>query len=218
MLRSSGLVALGAILAATSTSRADVLVLYGDARGGAMYGTGTSGDDAVKDQAFFARVPNLSYGFSVGARFLFLGGNISHQQYVGPRINDEGVGERPSLATWTQITAGIDFVIGLGDDTQKKARQGGFLHLTAGAGFGVGTGQQVDPPLDNRQIDDKAFLLEGKLGLGKHVGKHTDVGVMVPVSYGYFFKNGVPANMLENHYQGVHVQVLAFLRLNVKLL
>jgi hypothetical protein len=217
-MRFLGPASLLVLVTAASSARADVFTLSGDLHGGGMVGRGTSGDDAVRDQAFFARVPSLTYGATVGARFLFLGATILHHQYVGPRISDEGMGEKPSLATWTQFTAGVDFTVDLGDDKQKKEKKGGFLQVAAGAGFGVGTGQQVDPPLDNKQVDDKAFLLEAKLGYGKHVGKHTDFGVLVPVTYGYFFKNGVPANMLENHYQGLHVEVLLFLRLRVKLL
>jgi hypothetical protein len=206
------------LVLATTTAHADVLTLSGDLHGGGMYGAGMAGDDVVADQAFFARVPNAVYGASVGARFLFLGATITHHQYVGPRINDEGMGEKPSLATWTQLTAGLDFTIDLGNDKQKKEKKGGFMQIAAGAGFGVGTGQQVDPPLDNRQIDDKAFLLEGRVGFGKHAGKHADWGVLVPITYGYFFKNGVAANDVDNHYQGIHVEALLFLRLRLKLL
>lgn len=199
-----------------SPARGDVLTISGDAHGGGMFGTGTNG--ALKDEAFFARVPNATYGVAASARFFFLGGTIQHHQYVGPRINTDGAGEKPSLATWTQITAGLDFTVDLGTDQQKKLKQGNFIQVAAGAGFGVGTGQQVNPPLNNEQIDDKAFLIEGKFAFGKHIGKHWDFGLMIPVSYGYYFKNGVPANMLDNHYQGIHVEALAFLRLRIKIL
>jgi hypothetical protein len=192
---------------APQRAEADVLVLYGDLQAGGMYGKGVDGDTAVKDQAFFAQIPNVTYGASVSARFLFLGATIQHHQYVGD-----------GLATWTQIMAGLDFAVDLGSDQDKKAHKGGFVHLKAGAGFGVGTGQQVDPPLDNAQISDKAALLGGQLGFGKHLSKFVDVGVEVPLVYGYFIKNGVPANDLSNHYQGFHVEGLVFLRLNLKIL
>jgi hypothetical protein len=215
-------------LALAAPAHADVFTLTGDLHGGGMFGKGTSGDEAVSDQAFFARIPNLTYGASVGARFLFLGATITHHQYAGPRI-DEGMSvDKPSLATWTQLVVGVDFTVDLGSDhtepggpksgAQKPEPHGKFVHIAAGAGFGVGTGAQVDPPLNNEQVDDKAFLIEGKLGIGKHAGKHTDWGLLVPITYGYFFKNGVPANMLENHYQGIHVEALLFLRLRVKML
>jgi hypothetical protein len=195
-----------------------VLVIAADLHGGAMVGKGTSGDDAVRDQAFFARIPNATYGFAATGRFLFFGANLKHHQYVGPRISKGSSAEKPALATWTQLTVGIDFAIDLGSEEQKKAKRGPFVQIAAGAGFGVGTGQQVDPPLDNKQIDDKAFLLEGRIGFGKHVAKHWDIGVLVPVGYGYFLKNGVPANDLDNHYQGLYVEALAFLRLRIKVL
>ena len=206
------------IALASAPAYADVFTLSGDLHGGGMFGRGMAGEDVVAEQAFFARIPNLTYGASVGARFLFLGATITHHQYAGPRIDDGGMGEKPALATWTQLVAGVDFTVDLGSDKEKKEKRGKFVQLAAGAGFGVGTGQQVDPPLDNQQIDDKAFLIEAKLGIGKHAGKNTDWGLLVPITYGYYFKNGVPANMLENHYQGLHVEALLYLRLRVKLL
>ncbi|MEO8702351.1 MAG: hypothetical protein ABI867_20065 [Kofleriaceae bacterium] len=195
------------VLALAGRADADVLVLYGDLQGGGMYGKGTSGDAAVKDQAFFANIPNVTYGASISARFLFLGATIQHHQYVGD-----------GLATWTQIMAGLDFSVDLGGEQDKKQHKGGFVNLKAGAGFGVGTGQQVDPPLDNAQIDDKGLLLGGQIGFGKHLSKFVDIGVEVPVLYGYFLKNGVPANDLSNHYQGIHVEALLTLRFNLKIL
>ena len=48
--------------------------------------------------------------------------------------------------------------------------------------FGLGTGAQVMPPLDNAQLTDKAFLAEGRFGFGKHLSKVFDLGVVVPVS------------------------------------
>ncbi|HEU0033683.1 MAG TPA: hypothetical protein VFQ53_23815 [Kofleriaceae bacterium] len=216
MLRALGLSLVLLTMTATAAD-ADAVVVYGDLQGGGMYGKATGGDAAVQDQAFFANVPNALWGLSVSGRFLFLGGTIQHQQFVG----------NGDLATWTQLTAGLDFAVDLGGDTpsaapsdkdKKKERKGAYVHLTAGGGFGVGTGQQVDPPLDNAQIDDKAFLLQGSLGIGKHLGSFLDVGLSVPVTYGYFFKNGVPANDLSNHYQGIHVEALAYLRLYIKLL
>jgi hypothetical protein len=208
MVRVLGLLCTLVILVASSRADADVLVLYGDVHGGGMFGTGMSGDAEVKDQAFFANVPNVGYGLSVSGRFLFLGATIQHHQY-----NDGS-----DLATWTQAIAGLDFTVDLGSDKEKKEKKGSFLQIGAGAGFGVGTGQQVDTPLSNDEIDDKGFLLEGKFGFGKHLSKFFDFGLLIPVTYGYFFKNGVPANMLDNHYQGLHAEALLYLRLRLKLL
>lgn len=207
MLRSSGLVAL-AILAASPSAGADVLVLSADLQGGGMYGSAMAGEAPVKDQAFFADIPNTTYGAAVSARFLFLGATLQHHQY-----NDGD-----DLATWTQILAGLDFGVDLGTPEQKKAHRGGFVELKAGLGFGVGTGQQVDPPLSNDEISDKAVLVGAQLGFGKHLHKLWDAGIAIPVTYGYFLKNGVPANDLSNHYQGIQAEALLFLRLRLKVL
>ncbi|HSN29684.1 MAG TPA: hypothetical protein VLT45_25530, partial [Kofleriaceae bacterium] len=85
--------------------------------------------------------------------------------------------------------------------------------------FGLGTGAQVMPPLDNAQITDKAFIGEGRLGFGRHLDKVFDLGVVVPVSYGYFFKsgNGAAANDLSTHYRGFEAEVLLALRANIRL-
>src|SRR5215467_5356038 len=105
----------------------------------------------------------------------------------------------------------------LGSDAEKSAGRGTYLDFGAGLWFGVGTGRQVMPPLDNAQITDKAFLLEGRLGYGWHLNSSWDFGVVVPVSYGYFFKNTGAANDVGTHYQGVQGEILAALRLTIGL-
>ena len=220
MVRALGVVAV-VMLATSQSADADILVLYADLHGGGMYGTGTGGDPAVKDQAFFANVPNVTYGFAVSARFLFLGATLQHHQYVGPggRSSTDSMSSGGSFGTWTQLMAGLDFAVDLGGDKKpEKPNTGGFVHVSAKAGFGVGTGQQIRPPLSNDQIDDKAVLVGAQLAVGKHLNKLFDVGVTVPVTWGYFLKNGVPANDLSNHYQGIHAEALVFLRLRLKVL
>ncbi len=204
-------VVLLAVLTAAPAANADVVVLIGNVHGGGMVGKGTGGDQ--KDEAFFANAPNGAYGLSLTGRFLFFAADITHRQYAFVGGEDEN-----SIRTWTQFSAGVDFEIGLGSTQEKKERKGAFFQVSAMAGFGLGTGQQVDPPLDNSQVTDKGFMLGGKVALGTHVSKHFDVGLMVPAHYGYFFKNGVAVNDVSNHYQGVHVEALLFLRLYLKLL
>lgn len=213
MLRSTvvSLAAIAAITAAAAPASADVAVLIGNVHGGGMVGKGTSGDQ--KDEAFFANAPNGAYGLSLTGRFLFFAAEISHRQY-----SFVGGQDANSLRTWTQFSAGVDFEIGLGSTQEKKLRKGSFFQASAMAGFGLGTGQQVEPPLDNSEITDKGLMLGGKLALGTHLSKHFDLGLMVPVQYGYFFKNGVAVNDVSNHYQGVHVEALVFLRLYLKLI
>jgi len=199
------------MLAAAAPAHADVVVLIGNVHGGGMVGQGTGGDQ--KDEAFFANAPNGAYGLSLAGRFLFLAAEVSHRQYSFIGGEDEN-----SVRTWTQFSAGVDFEIGLGSTAQKKARKGNFVQVSAMAGLGLGTGQQVNPPLDNGQITDKGLMLGGKVALGTHLSKHFDLGLMVPAQYGYFFKNGVAVNDVSNHYQGIHIEALVFLRLYLKLL
>jgi hypothetical protein len=198
------------VLAMAAPASADVLTLFAEADGGGAFGKGTSGDQVIKDSAFFAKAPHLDYGVLVGAELLFLDAWIQHHQFTdGSRI-----------ATWTQFGAGVHIQVDLGDDKERKAHTSGFFEIGGGAWFGLGTGQQVMPPLDNAQITDKAFLVEGRLGLGKHLSSVFDVGVTVPVSWGYFFKNGngAAANDVSTHYQGIQGEGLVFLRANVRLL
>jgi len=209
-------VSLFVVAATAGASDADVLLVYGNLHGGGMVGKGVGGDQ--KGEAFFANAPNGTYGLSVAARFLFLAAEVSHDQYTFFGGQDQN-----SLRTWTQFSVGIDFDAGIGAGTPAKDGQPAkkstkFIQFAAMAGFGVGTGQQVDPPLDNSEITDKGFMLGGKFGIGTHVNKLFDFGLMIPVQYGYFIKNGVAANDVSNHYQGIHGSALLFLRLNIKLL
>jgi hypothetical protein len=199
-----------AVLAIAAPASADVLKLFAEADAGGSYGKGTSGDQRIKDAAFFAKAPHGDYGLSIGAELLFLDVWIQHHQLTdGSRI-----------ATWTQLGAGIHAQIDFGDEQQQKAHAGGFFEFGGGAWLGLGTGQQVDPPLDNAQITDKAFLLEGRVGLGTHLSSVFDLGVTVPVSWGYFLKNGNGAvvNDVSTHYQGIQGEALLFLRANLRLL
>jgi hypothetical protein len=204
MRRFAGFVILAVVAMAPSAASAEVFKLYGELGGGGMFGTGISG--ALKDDAFFANAKGGAYGALVGARFLIFDGNIRHHQYV----NGDG------LRTWTQFTAGLNFGIDAGSEEQKKQHKGSYFELGAGLGFGVGTGAQVDPPLDNSEVTDKAFMLQGNVGFGKHLSNVFDIGVAVPVSWGYFFKSGGGANDTDNQYQAVQVEALLVLRANIR--
>lgn len=221
----------GALLAAGSApAAADTFKLFAEADGGGMAGTGTQGDQ--KANAFFKNAPHGMYGFELGAELVFLDAWIEHHQYTdGSRV-----------ATWTQFGLGMHYELDFAQDppppddptkhstaasqgaTPKKAtkpdRHGGFAEFSGGVWYGLGTGQQVSPPLDNSQITDKALIGEGRVGIGKHVGNLIDFGIQVPVSYGYFIKNGngAVANNLSTHYRGVQVEALLYLRFNLRLL
>ena len=188
-----------------ATASAEVFKLYGEVQGGGLFGKGIAGDH--KDASAFGGGRG-AYGALFGAQFLIFDGHIQHRQY----INGDG------LTTWTQFHGGLNFGFDTGTPQDIKANKGGYVSMGIGLAFGVGTGAQVDPPLDNSEVTDKGFLLEGKLGFGKHLNKVFDIGVSVPVSYGYLFKsgNGATANMTESQYQTVQIEALLVLRANIR--
>jgi hypothetical protein len=203
MARIAPLVIVAALAAPAS---ADTLKLFGEVHGGGMYGEGTAGDQ--KSTAFFQRARGGAYGALIGGEFLFFDAWIQHHQYFSD-----------GLKTWTQFGVGIHFTNDLGSAEERKAGKGIYIEFGGGLWFGLGTGAQVMPPLDNAQITDKALIGEGRIGLGKHLDKIFDLGIVVPVSYGYFIKsgNGAAANDLSTHYRGVQAEALLALRMNIRL-
>jgi hypothetical protein len=202
MARLSTLFPVALMLVPTAAS-ADVFKLYGEARLGGMYGSGLSGDQ--KDAAFFQTARGFGYGGLVGGQFLILDVHIKHTQY-----RHDG-----ALSTWTQFNGGLNFTLDLGSEEDKKAHKGGYFEMGVWAGFGLATGAQVDPPLDNSEVSDKGFMLEGRLGFGKHLSKVFDLGVSIPASWGYIFKSGA-ANDTSNQYQSVQADVMLVLRANIR--
>ncbi len=205
------LFAVASITVAPVAARADVFKLFAEAEGGAVFGKRLSGDAANESAAFFEKAPHGAYGATIGAHFLFFDAVIQHHQFTN--------GSR--LATWTQFGGGLRFEVDLGSSTKedKKAGKGGYAEISTNLFFGIGTGQQVDPPLSNDEITDKGFLIEGKLGFGKHLNKVFDIGVLFPISWGYFFKNGggAVANDMSTHYQSIQGEALVVLRGNIRL-
>jgi hypothetical protein len=196
-----------AVVLAPAAAQADVVSLRGEIHGGGGFGKGVSGD--AKDAAFFADAPHGVYGVLVGVEFFFIDTWLQHHQFTN--------GDR--LATWTQLSVGFDVQVPFGDEGQpdvsgKRPGAKNYAEIGFGVGFGVGTGQQVDPPLSADEVTDKALIGEAQLAIGHKLGKLLDVGVRVPVGYGYFLKNGV-ANDLSNHYQGFQAQALLYLRLKI---
>lgn len=194
------------VAALAANASADTFKLFGEIHGGGMYGKGTAGDQ--KDTAFFDKASGGAYGALVGAELLFFDAWIQHHQYFSN-----------GLKTWTQFGVGIHFTNDLGSAEERKAGKGSYLEFGGGMWFGLGTGAQVMPPLDNAQITDKALIGEGRIGFGKHIDKVFDFGVIVPVQYGYFLKsgNGAAANDLSTHYRGFEVEALLALRANIRL-
>jgi hypothetical protein len=202
------LVALAVLSLTAAPVSADVLKVYGEAHGGGMVGKGI-GVDAMQS-SFFAQAKGATYGGLVGGRFLFIDAHISHHQ-----LPHDG-----TISTWTQFNAGLDFQVDLGGPQAKKEKKGGYIEIGAWLGFGLATGAQVDPPLDNSEVSDKGFMLEGRIGFGKHLSKNFDVGIQVPASWGYIFRNGdgAAANDLSSQYQSIQLEALLVLRANLKLI
>ncbi len=188
-----------------ASASAEVFKLYGEVQGGGMYGKGIAGDHKA-DSAFAGG--RGAYGALVGGQFLIFDVHLQHRQY----INGDG------LTTWTNFAGGLNFGFDTGSAQEKKDNKGGYVSLGINLAFGVGTGAQVMPPLDNSQVTDKGFLLEGKLGFGKHLNKVFDIGLSAPVSFGYLFKsgNGATANDTSNQYQTVQAELLLVLRANIR--
>ncbi|MCE9573641.1 MAG: hypothetical protein K8W52_10835 [Deltaproteobacteria bacterium] len=204
MSRSLVLPALGAALVlASAPAHADIFSARAEIHGGGAGGVGIGGDQ--KDAAYFKNAPHGAYGALIGAQILIADAYIEHTQFTN--------GNR--ITTWTQFALGmrIDMKLGGGPALEKGGparKPTGYFEFGIHAAFGLGTGQQVDPPLDNAQITDKGFLLEARVGFGKRLGHGLRLGVTIPVSGGYFFKsgNGATVNMLSTHYQGIEASAL----------
>lgn len=218
MKRLATAIALSAIFwLGIGSATAGVLDLKVQLQAGGASGMGVGG--AQKDNAFHAGAQGGSYGFIVGAELLLLDGWVEHNQYQGAN----GL-----QGTWTQFMTGIDFNIDLGAKTRggtldKDGNSQGdgysslFAELGIAVGFGVGTGQQVVLPLDNSQVTDKGFLLQGHLAVGYRLNKLISFGVVVPLQTSYMFKSGpgVVANDEGTHYQSMQGAALLNLRLDV---
>ena len=210
-------VALALVLGASAAS-AEVLQLRAEALGGGAGGVGVGGD--AQDEAFHDGAAGATYGAAVGIEFLFIDGWIQHNQYHG----SDGL-----VGTWTQFMAGLDVDFDLGKKTRgtsldaegkeqvgKKAYSPAYGELGMAVGFGVGTGQQIDPPLNNAQVTDKGFLGEVRIGFGYRFNRALSLGLVIPVQAGYMFKNGV-ANDVSNHYQSVQASALVNFRMTFTL-
>ena len=207
---------------AVAPAQAGGLTLYGELQGGGMIGKGTGGDLVNNDtdgfdESFYQNAGPLEYGFQLGARALFFDGHISHHQFKG--FSDDP--DKPRLATWTEIAAGMSFELAVGEQSaqNKKDVKGSFVELGWNLTFGVGTGAQIDPPLSNDEITDKGFTLGARVGYGKHLSSVFDIGVAAVASYGYFFKNEGNSDVtdLSTHYQSAQVEALLYLRANIRL-
>jgi hypothetical protein len=200
-------------LAAATPAAADVLSVRAEIHAGGAGGAGIAGGG--KDFAFAKGARGATYGALLGAEVLLVDAWVEHHQY-----NDGSLS-----GTWTQFMAGFDVDLDLGRSPApagaKKGARGrakGYLELGLATGFGIGTGQQVELPLDNAQLTDKGFLVEGRVGAGYHLNRVMSVGFALPIQYGYLFKSGpgVVANADENQYQSLSAAVMVNLRFRLK--
>lgn len=202
-----GLLAVSTVsLASGGDASADILTLRADAKVGAAGGKGMFGER--KDASFQAGHGIPSYGVAVGAEILFVDLWVQHDQYIdGGSVGDD-------VSTWTQFMFGFDVEIDIGEKTggtlddagkQKGGYNSMFLELGMAGGFGVGTGQQVDPPLNNRQVTDKGFVFEGRAFVAYRINELFSMGLMLPAQFGYFTKSGsgTAANNIDNHYSAM---------------
>ncbi len=208
--------ALVIVLAVTTTARADVVSGYGQIEVGGAYGKGLSEEREVA--AFHEGVSGaVAYGLLVGVEVLFIDAFIQHDQY---RADGRVAG------TWTQFMVGFDVEVDLGDPKggevdDRGRRTGGYssayAEIGTAIGYGVGTGQQVDPPLDNGEVTDKGILLQGGIGVGWRMTPWLSAGVSVPIQVGYLVKSGdgAVANDVDNQY--LDFSVAAMLNLRAKL-
>ena len=189
-----------ALVLAAPAAIAGPFELHADLRVGAASGNGIGGDQ--KDRDFFDHSKGGMYGILVGARLLFVEVSVEHDQFT----------DFSSLkGTWTEFKAGIGGAIAV-DEVLRGEDNKLFVDFGIGLGFGLGTGRQVSPPLDNAQISDKGFMLDAHIGIEYRLGSFLAIGADVPVGWGYMLKNDVPANETSNHYQTFHYMALGFFR------
>ena len=193
------------VIAAATPAAADVFSMRAEIHGGGAGGVGVAG--GAKDRAFSEGARGAAYGALLGGELLFVDAWLEHHQYTDGSL----------LGTWTQFMTGFDVDIALGKQPplagakdKKSAPAKGFLELGLAVGYGIGTGQQVSPPLDNAQLTDKGFLIEGRFAAGWNLNRIISLGFALPVSYGYLFKSrpGEVANDDDNQYQAIQVALL----------
>ena len=192
-------------LVAPAAAHAGVFDVYAQAEGGYANGLGIAG--AKKDNDFFSGAAGGLYGAKVGAELLFTDVWVEHWQFTDLK----GVN-----GTWTQFMIGADIDFPVGDVPQGQKPKT-FAEIGLAAGYGLGTGQQVDPPLDNAQVTDKGFIAQLSLGVDYRFSNVTSIGLAVPITYGYLFKNGdgAAANDEANQYHQLAASPMIYFRVNL---
>jgi len=196
MRRGSTGIALLAALAAPA--HASPLQLRADLRLGAASGWGLGG--AQKAHDFFDQTRGATYGVLVGLRVLFADVWLEHDQFT----------DFSSVkGTWTELVIGAVMTVPLMDAVD--------LNIGFGGSFGVGTGRQIQPPLDNAQISDKGLIGDVSVGLEYRVNRFLAVGTAVPAGWGYLLKNDAPVTDTSSHYTTFRVMALGYVGLRLGL-
>lgn len=190
------------LLFSASAAQAKVLELYGLVQGGGSYGRGVAGGQ--KDNDFFQGAAGGAYGVLLGAELLWLDGWIQHAQF------HDG---KELTGTWTQFMAGMDWDFPV-DEVSPRHKHRAYGEIGIAIGYGVGTGQQVDPPLDASELTDKGFLGQISFGAEYRFNPLVAVGFSVPIQYGYLFKTveGAASNDETTHYHSVHATPMVHIR------
>lgn len=192
----SSLALLGLIGTAAPSAQAGPLELRAELHVGASTGTGVTG--GLKENDFFSKANGGMWGVLVGLQVLFLDVWVEHDQFTD---------FKELRGTWSELGVGTNFGIGLTDNLS--------LTLGGGVAVGVGTGQQVEPPLDNGEVSDKGILLKAVPGLEYQFGRFFAIGASVPIVWGFMFKNDVPANEDSSHYTTFHIMGLGYLKVRL---
>lgn len=201
---------------AVDDAHADMFGASVQLQSGYADGWGVAG--AQRDAAFHDGASGLSYGARAGFRIFLMEGWVEHNQLVGTG------GLR---GTWTQFMGGARAEFGIGDERTGSAlnedgeivgaynRYYGTVGL--GIGYGVGTGQQVEPPLSQSQITDKGFVGQLQFGLGYRITDMFAVGFDLPIQGGYLFKGGEGhfANREDSQYQSIQASALLYFRTRI---
>ena len=193
----------------TRVARADLASVYFKAQTGGGSGFGIFGDQ--KENSKYQNVGGLAYGFVVGAELLFVDIWVDHNQFVG------NGGFR---GTWTKFMLGFDTEVGFGERRDASVDDDGYFtggyyanyfEIGGGVGLGAGTLEQVNPPLNSEQLDDKGFVAQIHGGAGYRFNRYVSLGAVVPIEFGYLFKQGA-ANNSANQYGAIGYSLLVQLR------
>ncbi len=187
-------------------SHGDIFRLRAEVHGGVGGGEGLGGEQ--KDDAFHAGAGGILYGAIVGGEVLFIDVWVEHHQH----LSDDGL-----TGTWTQFMLGFDTEIDLSKPVDGQLHSDSYVELGVGVGYGLGTGQQVMPPLDNSEITDKGFVAQATFGLGYRITSVLSIGLVIPIQGAYLFKSGpgLAANDRDNQYSSIQGAALLVTRLEV---